>query len=132
LDIPLIGNPGKRAEKLLAVLVKHLTHHHLEQFQKGQGLWNEFQAFCVLNAFAFADPSIMPRLELTRASVFASVRKNTIQDSALEHIIAGFGLDPEDADKVIAAMKAVRDACCELGPYAPKVPEQPAQIVTPA
>jgi hypothetical protein len=131
LNIPIIGHPGERAMKLLAVLSKHLTLHHPKAMQAGTALAQEFQAWCILNAFTFQDPSIMPRLELTRASVFASVRKNTIQDSALEKIVAGFALDPEDAEKVNAAMKAVRDACCELGPYAPKVPEQAAQIVTP-
>jgi hypothetical protein len=132
LDIPLVGQPGKRAEKLLAVLLKHLTNHHLQDFQLGQGLQHEFQAFCVLNAFAFADPCVMPRLELTRASVFAAVRKNTLQDSALENITAGFGLDPDDAAKVNEALRAVRDVCCELGQYAPKVPEAASRLVIPS
>lgn len=129
LEIPLVGNPGKRAEKLLAILLKHLTSHHLREFQQGQALFQEFQAFCVLTAFDFADPSIMPRLELTRAAIFERVRKNTMADSAIDHVIAGFGLDPEDALKVNQAMKALRDACCEFGEYAPKVPEQATNLV---
>jgi hypothetical protein len=131
LDIPIMGQPGQRAEKLLALLVKHLTAAHLPEFQKGMALLQEFQAFCVLNAFAFGDPSIMPRLELTRASVFASVRKNVITDEAIVKLATELSPDVNGNDpKVIEVMKAVRDACCELGPYAPKIPG-PARVQLP-
>jgi hypothetical protein len=66
---------------------------------------------------------MMPRLENIRASIFAVVRKNSMSDSSIEHIVAGFGLDPEDAKKVNQAMKALRDACCEFGQFAPKAPD---------
>jgi hypothetical protein len=129
-----MGQPGQRAEKLLALLVKHLTAAHFPEFQKGMALLQEFQAFCVLNAFAFQDPSIMPRLELTRASVFASVRKNVVTDESIGKLVTGLALElpAEDPKKIgadsieacIEAMKTLRDACCELGRYAPTVPEQ--------
>jgi hypothetical protein len=123
LDIPLIGNPGKRAEKLLAVLLKHLTNHHPADLKLALALHWEFYAFCILNSFAFADPSVMPRLELTRASVFAAVRKNTVTDEMLEQLMPD--IDALALPAVLTALKAVRDVCCELGQYAPNVPEQP-------
>lgn len=123
LDIPIIGQPGKKAEELMKVLVKHLTKHHAKEFQEGAALLAEFPPFLILSAFNYEDPTMPPRLENIRAAIFAIVRKNSMTDASLEHIVAGFGLDPDDAAKVNQAMKAVRDACCEFGQFAPKVPE---------
>jgi len=125
LEIPIIGNPGHKVQQLMSVLLKHLTKHHVKEFQQGAALFAEFQPFLILSAFDYEDPTIPPRLELMRAALFVQVRKNTIQDSAIEHIVAGFGLDPEDAKKVNQAMKEIRDACCEFGNYAPQVPTAP-------
>jgi hypothetical protein len=51
--------------------------------------------------------------------VFQKVRKNTMEDNMIEHVVATFGLDPDDAVKMNQAMKSLRDACCELGTFAP-------------
>jgi hypothetical protein len=128
LDIPIIGAPGKGVQELMQILVKHLTKHHAEEFQKGAALVAEFKPFLILSAFHFEDPTMDPRLEIIRAAIFAVVRKNTLSDASLEHIVKGFGLDPDDAQKVNEAMKSVRDACCEFGPFAPKLPEQSCVI----
>ena len=130
LEIPIIGDPGKRTQELLNVLMKHLTKHHAEPLQKGAALAAEFTPFLILSAFSFEDPSIVPRLENIRAAIFAHVRKNSFTDASLEHIVAGFGLDPDDAVKVNEAMRAVRDACCEFGQFAPQIPA-PSPLVTP-
>lgn len=128
LEIPIIGQPGRKVEKLMTLLVKHLTKHHGDQLMKGAALIQEFQAFMILSAFAYEDPSMAPRLENIRAAVFALVRKNTMTDASLQHIVAGFGLDPEDAAKVTEAYSNLRDCFCELGAFAPEFPEQ-SQIV---
>jgi hypothetical protein len=108
----------------MKVLLKHLATHHTRELAEGAALLNEFQAFRILSAFEYEDASMEPRLENIRAAIFAIVRKNGFVDSALEHVVAGFGLDPEDAAKVNEALRAVRDACCELGEFAPRVPAE--------
>jgi hypothetical protein len=124
LDIPIVGQPGKKVQELLTVLVKHLMKHHAEQFAEGVSIQAEFTPFLILAAFEHEDPSIAPRLENIRAAIFERVRKNSFRDADLEHIVAGFGLDPTDQDRVNEAMKAVRDACCEFGQFAPKIPQE--------
>ena len=119
MDIPTVGHPGKRMSDLMQVLTKHLGKHHAEDFKQGAALLDETLTFLVLSAYDHEDPSIPPRFEAIRAQLFAKVRKNTMQDAMIEHVVAGFGLDPTDADKVNQAMKSLRDACCELGTFAP-------------
>lgn len=124
LDIPIVGDPGKRGKKLMQVLTTHLGTHHPQEFAQGAALLDETLSFLVLAAFQHEDPSVDPRIEAIRAQLFARVRKNTLADSMLEHIVAGFGLDPEDAQKVNEAMRSIRDACCEFGEFAPRVPQE--------
>jgi hypothetical protein len=119
LDLPVVGQPGKRMNDLMQVLTKHLGKHHAQEFKEGAALLDETLAFLVLTAYDHEDPSIGPRFEAIRARLFAKVRKNTMEDNMIEHVVAGFGLDPEDAVKVNQAMKGLRDACCELGTFAP-------------
>jgi hypothetical protein len=132
LDIPVIGDPGKRAGELMTVLLKHLMKYHARELKAGSDFANaiakELPAFMIMHAFIHEDPSVGPRLESTRAPLFAMMRKNSMTDASLEHIVAGFGLDPDDAVKVNEAMKAVRDACCEFGEFAPKTQEPPRII----
>ena len=124
LEIPIVGNPGKKAEDFMRVLLKHLTKHHPEDLARGAALSNELAPFLILSAFEHEDPSIVPRLENIRAAIFAQVRKNSFTDASLQGIVAAFGLDPDDADKVLEGMKAVRDACCEFGQFAPDLPQE--------
>ncbi len=128
LDIPVIGDPGKRAAELMTVLVKHLMKYHAKELKAGadfaKAIAQELPAFMIMHAFIHEDPSVAPRLENIRAPLFAMMRKNSMTNASLEHIVAGFGLDPDDATKVNEAMKAVRDACCEFGEFAPKTLEQ--------
>ena len=119
LDIPVVGQPNKRMVDLMQVLTKHLGKHHAQDFQQGAALLDETLSFLVLTAYDSEDPSIAPRVEAIRASLFQRVRKNTMEDNMIEHVVAGFGLDPTDATKVNQAMKSLRDACCELGTFAP-------------
>ena len=119
LDLPIVGQPNKRMVDLMQVLTKHLGKHHAQDFQQGAALLDETLSFLVLSAYDHEDPSIPPRFEAIRARLFAKVRKNTMEDAMIEHVVAGFGLDPDDAAKVNQAMKSLRDACCELGAFAP-------------
>jgi hypothetical protein len=119
LDIPIVGHPNKRMTDLMQVLTKHLGKHHAQEFQQGAALLDETLAFLVLTAYDHEDPSVDPRIEAIRARVFQKVRKNTMEDNMIEHVVATFGLDPDDAAKVNQAMKSLRDACCELGTFAP-------------
>ena len=120
LEIPLVGKPGDKADALFPILYRHLTKRHPEECKPGIALSAEIPVFFVLAAFTSEDPSLTARLEQTRASIFAVVRKNTIADATIEHLVAQFGLDAEAAAKVNEAMRELRNACCELGPYAPK------------
>lgn len=122
LEIPIIGNPGANAEALFKVLLKHLTKHHTRELADGSALAKEVPAFFILAAFESQDPSITARMENVRAGIFALVRKNTMQDAMIDHLVATWGLDPDDAAKVTEGMRALRDACCELGPFAPSIP----------
>ena len=79
-------------------------------------------AFFTLAAFHSEDPTLTARIENVRAGIFALVRKNSMQDAMIDHIVASLGLDPDDAPRVAEAMRALRDACCEFGPFAPKTP----------
>jgi hypothetical protein len=130
LNIPIVGEPGKRATELTKILMKHLEKHHAEEFQRGASMLAEFPAFLILAAFEYEDASMRPRLEQIRAAIFQVVRKNTMQDAMLVDIVAGFGFDEADAAKVYEAMRAVRDACCELGQFAPEMPPAPKPPVT--
>jgi hypothetical protein len=122
LDVPIIGQPGKRAEDLMVVLMKHLAKHHQQELREGMSLFTEFQPFLILSAFEYEDPSITPRLELIRAAIFAVVKKNSMTDAGLLRIVRGLELDVQVEAKVLQAMQAVRDACCEVGAFAPQVP----------
>jgi hypothetical protein len=132
LEIPTVGAPGKRFNDLITVLTKHLVKHHAQEFKEGAALLDEILYFLVLTAFEHEDPSVDPKIEAIRAHVFQKVRKNSFADAMLDHIVAGFGLDPDDADKVNQAMRAVRDACCEFGQYAPQNgnPPAPSPLIT--
>ena len=120
LDLPIVGAPGKRSNDLMKILTKHLAIHHSGEFSEGGALLDETLSFLVLTAFDHEDPSIDPRVEAIRARIFAKVRKNTMADNMIDHVVASMGLDPDDAAQVSQAMKAIRDACCEFGEYAPK------------
>ncbi len=130
LNIPTVGEPGKETQDLMKAALQHLAKYHAEELGKGIALQQEFQAFRILSVFEYEDPGIVPRLELIRAAVFDIVRKNSMSDDNLKYIISGIGLDADDACKVLEVFKAVRDACCELGKFAPKVPEE-SRILTP-
>lgn len=135
LDIPIVGDPGERTRKLQSVLGKHIMDKHPEQFTQGLAFMDEILSFLVFNAFEYEDPTIAPRLERIRAEIFAQVRKNTFEDSMLQHLVVGFGLDPQEEKDVTAALRAVRDACCEVGQYAPAAinsPAQPSPLIVPA
>jgi hypothetical protein len=119
LDIPVVGQPNKRMTDLMQVLTKHLGKHHAQEFVQGAALLDETLAFLVLTAYDHEDPSVPARIEAIRAQLFQRVRKNTMEDNMIEHVVATFGLDPDDAVKVNQAMKSLRDACCELGTFAP-------------
>jgi hypothetical protein len=127
LDIPVIGDPGRKAAELMKVLYKHLSNHHPEQLQEGAQLaarlQQEIPAFLILAAFQHEDPSMVSRMEGIRSIIFQLSRKNTMTDASLQHIIAGFGLDPDDESKVNEAFRALRDVLCEIGPFAPKIPQ---------
>ncbi len=132
LDIPVMGDAGKPARELLTALTKHMMKAHKEEFAAGAALVDDVLAFLVLNAFEHQDPSIPARLERIRAGIFAQVRKNSFADSMLDHVVAGFGLEPDQASHVTEALRAVRDACCEFGPYAPNAsPAEQSRLVTP-
>jgi hypothetical protein len=129
LDLPIVGDPGKRINDLMTTLTKHVGKHHQQEFQEGAALLDETLSFLVLTAFDHEDPSIGPRIEAIRARIFAKVRKNTMQDAMIEHVVASLGLDPDDACKVNEAMKGLRDACCEFGQFAPA--HTPPSVITP-
>jgi len=131
LNIPVIGEPGKLTQDYMGCLYRHLAKRHQDKLNYGGGIVAEMQAFLVLCAFEHDDPSIQPRLERIRAMLFSLVRKNTIADSMLEHIVAELGLDPDDAQKVNAAMRAIRDACCELGQHAAQIPDEARRVIIP-
>jgi hypothetical protein len=128
LDVPPTGEPGRKVEAIMKIMVKHLQKNHIEEFMQGLAFNQDFPAFLILSAFRFEDPSINARLETIRAGIFALVRKNTLTDASLQHVVATFGLDPDDAAKVLQGMLAVRDACCEIGQHAAKLPTVPAVI----
>jgi len=87
---------------------------------------DEVLSFLVFAAFHHEDPSVPPRIERIRAEIFAQVRKNTFTDAMLEHLTAGFGLDPQEAADVNQALRAVRNACCEFAEHAPAGVNSPA------
>jgi hypothetical protein len=118
LEIPLIGHPGRKVEKLMPILLRHLTKHHQPEFQRGVELAKEVTPFLILSAFDYEDPSVLPRLESIRAQIFAVVRKNSITDDSLRYLVSELGLSEEDAAKVLGVLTAVRNACCEVGEFA--------------
>jgi hypothetical protein len=128
LEIPIVGHPGKKIEQLMQVLVKHLTKHHPDEFQRGTKIYQEFLPWIILHAFDYEDASIGPRLENIRAGLFQEVRKNSFTDQSLSTITASIGLDPDDAAKVLKALQLVRDACCETGTYAPAIQHTPLVV----
>jgi hypothetical protein len=122
LEMPIIGNPGDKAAALTTILYRHLSRHHKDELIQGSALASEVPPFFILAAFQSEDPTLTARVEQVRAAIFALVRKNSMQDSMIEHIVATIGLDPDDAKKVAEAMRALRDACCEMGTFAPSTP----------
>ena len=115
-----------REKALVSKMLGHLMARHNPEFQRGveqaalmEELAKEYKPFLILGAFDCDDPNVSQRLEGIRAAIFASVRKNVVSDAIIEHNLTTLGLNPEDAVKVNQAMKSLRDACCELGTFAP-------------
>ncbi|HXU76354.1 MAG TPA: hypothetical protein VN794_07290 [Methylomirabilota bacterium] len=104
----------------MKILFKHLGKHHPQEMQEGAMLAKELPAYLILSAFDHEDPSMGPRLEMIRAAIFALVRKNSMSDDNLAYIVSGLGLDKDDEQKVNEAFRAVRDAVCEFGQFAPQ------------
>jgi hypothetical protein len=133
LNIPLIGEPGKHTKDLIGLLGRHLAKFHPAEFEAGKHLTDllnqEFIPFLILSTFHHQDPSVNPRLEVLRAPLFAVVRKNLMPDEDLKQIIAALGFSGDDDEKLLEAMRAVRDACCEFGQYAPQLPAPPPLVI---
>lgn len=126
LNIPATGQLPKSASKIQDLLQKHLMKHHEKEVMQAIAIAQGFLPFLVWNAFTHEDPSVPPMVEAIRAPLFAMVRKNSFTDKSLQHIVAGFGLDPDDAAKVLQGMIAVRDACCEFNQFGPTAPQETA------
>src|SRR5512143_3573528 len=75
LDIPIIGQPNAKAEKVLMIMGTHIAKKHPEQFGAGISMVKDFQAFLVVSQFVVDDPSMQRRFELIRAGVQALSRK---------------------------------------------------------
>lgn len=120
LNIPRVGEMPRAARKIQDLLQKHLMKDHQREVMQAISIAQGFLPFLVWNAFRHIDESVPPMIEAIRAPIFAMVRKNGFTDDSLLAIVASFGLDPDDAEKVFKGMQAVRDACCELGEHAPK------------
>ena len=129
LELPIIGHPGEKIEKLMQVLGKHLAKHHSEEFQRGIVIYQDFLRWLVLDPFEYEDASIAPRLENIRAALFQQLRKNSFTDEALATLAASIvGVDQSKVDQVLSALKLVRDACCEMGSYAPAIQQSPLVV----
>jgi hypothetical protein len=65
--------------------------------------------------------------------VFISVRRNTFADDALAYTASLLGSTPDQTAEIAKALRAVRDACCEFGQYAPQNGNPPAlsALITP-
>lgn len=129
LDIPIVGEPGPQVGALMKVLYKHLALNHARDLSEGAAAMSEFQAFRILSQFQYQDPTMEPRLENIRALVFQIVRKNSMTDESLFAIVDSLEMGPLVAASVLDALKAVRDACCEMGQFAPRVPKE-AKIIS--
>jgi hypothetical protein len=124
LEIPLSGPLPKSAQRIEEILKKHLMTDHRKEVEQAAAIASGFLPFLIWNAFDHQDPSVDRRIELIRAPIFAMVRKNMLTDDSLTTIVANFGLNPDEAKTVLEGMKAVRDACCEFGEHAPKIPQE--------
>ncbi len=129
LNVPPVGTISRQAVQLRDILARHLQKHHPGEFEYGAGLSAEFQALILFLAFDCQDPSVVARLEMIRAAVFAWVRKPPISDPVLEQSALNLNLNPADTPKVAAALKAVRDACTELGEFAPQIPKEAEKLI---
>ncbi len=127
LNVPLDGDLSKAALKVQDKLLDHLKQFHQQEVMQAVGIAQGFLPFLIWNAFRHEDESIPPMLEAIRRPIFAMVRKTTLSDESLQHIVATLGLDPDDAKKTFEAMKAVHDACCELNQQTPQ-PVEPSRI----
>jgi hypothetical protein len=125
----VIGNGLLAAVPILDRMASHLSTQHADEFAKGQSLYTAFPGFLVCCAFEIHDPKVLQNQETVRAALFALTRKNGVSDDSLLTLVASLGLGPEDAKKVYEAMKALRNACCEFGEWAPQ--SKPATLVAP-
>src|SRR5271165_4969966 len=128
LNVPIIGRPPAACEDLVKKCLGHLSKHHPEDLQRGIAVSAEFSPWLIMSAFQFEDPTLPARLELIRSQIFAKVRKNTISDDSLTHIVSTWGLDPDDATKVLEGFKALPDSLCEVGQFSPKAPAAPRVV----
>lgn len=120
---PINLRSERTVSDFLERLLKHIGMKHSAELMRGKEMLAQYQTYLILSTFASDDPSVQAVLEGIRADVFQRCRKHTPTDDDLE-IIASRCEFSTDKDRAagLAAMKALRDLCCEVGPHAPKLP----------
>src|SRR5919108_3442086 len=125
LNIPIIGEAGNNAQKVIEKMGKHLYDKHREVFAQGLALVGDFQSFLIASQFTCTDMRMLARIEFVRAGMQVLTRKNVIGDRAIEEaVIALDSKNQPTANTVIALLKEFRDVLSEQGKHAPQVPDQ--------
>ena len=113
LLVPTFPEPlDKRTEKLIEVMIKHVQKRHSEVLSKIGVESRELFGLQVLRCFEHENESLLQRMEATRIALHRQVAV-TVSDAALQHNVAGLGLQEGDAEKVLAFCKQLRGALTE-------------------
>src|SRR5689334_21469340 len=113
----------KAVTQFIEKLLKHIGKKHTKELMQGRGLLEQYQVCLILSQFDSEDPSVQAVLEGMRADIFQRCRKNVPTDAHLDIVVGKCELGTRaEHENVFAAMKALRDLCCETGPHAPNLP----------
>ena len=130
LEIPVIGHPNEKAQKVLTILGTHIATRHHEQFVAGGQLVADFQAFLVMSQFETQDPTIGARAETIRAGLQALTRKYMLSDQHIEQAIVALDSQNQlNTETVGALIRQLRDVLTEQGQYAPKLETPQSTLV---
>lgn len=130
LDIPIIGQPGEKAKKVMKILGAHIATKHTEQFAAGMAMIQDFQAFLILSQFEVSDPTIRQRFEAIRAGMQMLTRKFTMSDQHISDAVTALDsanqLTPENVKLFV---REVRDILTEQEKHGPQIEQAQSNLV---
>ena len=120
LDVPIIGEPvSAQAQRFVTHLAQHLSQKHKEAAHGIMVASQQLFGLLTMLNYETQDCALLELAELIRYDIHRSTRKISISDEHIVKGVATMGLAPEDAEKVAAHIRDLRDLLTDSGAYSP-------------